>query len=83
MGNKYDSYESHASVLKDITIFSDKLDVSPQGHLVIDGCDVRDLDKEYGSPLYVYSEKTFRENIRALLMRTDFANVHVLVGVNF
>jgi len=64
MTNKYDSYESHASVLKDITIFSDKLDVSPQGHLMIDGCDVRDLINEYGSPLYVYAEKTFRENIR-------------------
>ena len=37
------------------------------GHLVIGGCDVVDLVKEYGSPLYVYDEATIRTMCRLYL----------------
>src|SRR5438874_2604294 len=35
-------------------------DTNDQQHLVIGGCDVMDLIREYGSPLYVYDEATVR-----------------------
>ena len=37
------------------------------GQLVIDGCRATDLVREFGSPLYVYSENRIRENYRRLL----------------
>jgi len=37
------------------------------GQLAIDGCKATDLVKEFGSPLYVYSENRIRENYRRLL----------------
>ncbi|HEY8490337.1 MAG TPA: diaminopimelate decarboxylase [Dehalococcoidia bacterium] len=39
--------------------------VSPQGHLVLGGCDVVDLAREYGTPLYVFDEETLRGQCRA------------------
>ncbi|KUK44755.1 MAG: Diaminopimelate decarboxylase [Methanothrix harundinacea] len=35
-----------------------------EGHLLIDGVDVVDLAGEFGTPLYVTSEKRLRENVR-------------------
>ena len=35
------------------------------GHLTIDGVDVVDLAEEFGTPLYVTSERRLRENVRA------------------
>ena len=49
------------------------------GHLVIGGCDVVELVKKYGSPLYVIDEKTLRtvckEYIEAF---TEYPNVSIL-----
>lgn len=53
-----------AGQLKEILIGTDNLSVSEQGDLMIEGCSVRDLANEFGTPLYVYSEDTFRQNIR-------------------
>jgi len=38
--------------------------VSNQGHLVIGGCDVVDLAKEFGTPLYLFDEYTLRHKCR-------------------
>lgn len=35
------------------------------GHLEIGGCDVVDLAREYGTPLFIYDEQTVREQCRA------------------
>ena len=53
-----------ASRLEEILVASDNLTVSKQGDLMVEGCSVRDLADEFGTPLYVYSEGTFRSNIR-------------------
>lgn len=52
--------------------------VSGDGHLTIGGCDVLDLAREYGTPLYVFDEATLRETaeafttaFRALYLRTE------------
>ena len=37
------------------------------GILYFDGCDVRRLAKEYGTPLYVYSRNRIQKNYRRLL----------------
>ncbi|MGE5228710.1 MAG: diaminopimelate decarboxylase [Deltaproteobacteria bacterium] len=35
------------------------------GHLEIGGCDVIDLAREYGTPLFIYDERTLRDQCRA------------------
>ena len=37
--------------------------ISPQGHLMVEGCDTTSLASEYGTPLYVVSESEFIGNI--------------------
>jgi diaminopimelate decarboxylase len=39
-------------------------------HLLFDGCDAVGLAREYGTPLYVVSERMIRERLREL--RTSF-----------
>lgn len=39
----------------------------PAGVLSIGGCSVRDLTREFGTPLYIYDEHTIRETCRAYL----------------
>lgn len=41
--------------------------VNSQGHLTIGGCDVVDLVREFGTPLYVFDEALIRRNCRAYL----------------
>ena len=53
-----------ASRLEEVLVGSDNLTVSKQGDLLVEGCSVRDLAEEFETPLYVYSEDTFRRNIR-------------------
>src|SRR5439155_16099180 len=38
--------------------------VNNQDHLTVGGCDVLDLAREFGSPLYVYDEATIRTRCR-------------------
>lgn len=39
--------------------------INARGHLEIGGCDVTELAKKYGTPLYVYDEQLIREKCRA------------------
>jgi diaminopimelate decarboxylase len=52
--------------LEPLTIPTDQLSRSEAGRLQIDGCDAAELVREYGSPLYVISERTLRANYRRL-----------------
>jgi len=38
--------------------------INEQGHLEIGGCDAVELAKQFGTPLYVLDEATFRQNMR-------------------
>ena len=50
-----------------MTSFGPFLRANDAGHLEIDGCDALDLAREHGTPLWVVSESTIRENYRTLL----------------
>lgn len=45
-------------------VFNKYLTVNGDGHLCFEGCDATALAEEYGTPLYVMSETTVRENCR-------------------
>ena len=47
-----------------IHLFPYKTDISPKGNLSIGGCDVSDLAREHGTPLYILDEFTLREKCR-------------------
>ena len=51
--------------LSDVLPLTAKADAD--GVLEIGGCNVRDLAKEFGTPLYIYDEHTIRETCRAYL----------------
>jgi diaminopimelate decarboxylase len=44
----------------EIALFPLAAEVNKQGHLLIGGCDVVDLAKEFGTPLYFFDESTLR-----------------------
>jgi diaminopimelate decarboxylase len=46
-------------------LLPDTADVSPPGHLRLDGCDLVELAAEFGTPLYLYDEATIRNRARA------------------
>ena len=41
--------------------------VSPQGHLVIGGCDVVELARQFGTPLYVVDERKLRRDYQSFI----------------
>ena len=43
-----------------LALFPPTAEVSKQGHVVICDCDVVDLAKEFGTPLYIFDESTLR-----------------------
>jgi diaminopimelate decarboxylase len=45
--------------------FGDFIGVGPNGHLWVDGCDVEDLARRFGTPLYIISENQLRYTYRA------------------
>ena len=47
-----------------LTLFPLTAEVNKQGHLCIGGCDVVDLAKEFGTPLYLFDESTLRHKCR-------------------
>lgn len=53
------------------------------GHLIVGGCDVVDLVREYGSPLYVYDEQTIRTRCREYVqgLRSASPDSLVIYGV--
>ena len=48
----------------ELAFFPLTIEVSKQGHLCIGGCDVVDLAKEFGTPLYLFDEFTLRHKCR-------------------
>jgi diaminopimelate decarboxylase len=48
----------------ELALFPLAVKVSNQGHLIIGGCDVVDLAKEFGTPLYLFDEQTLRHKCR-------------------
>ena len=55
-----------AERLQPILTTTDRLSVSPPGHLSIEGCTAGELLQRFGSPLYVISEQTLRANYRRI-----------------
>lgn len=47
-----------------LALFPLTTEVNKQGHLCIGGCDVIDLAKEFGTPLYLFDESTLRHKCR-------------------
>jgi len=47
-----------------LSLFPLTAEVNHQGHLCVAGCDVVDLVKEYGTPLYLFDEFTIRHKCR-------------------
>ena len=45
--------------------YSDHFTIEDDGHLHLDGVDLVEVAKQYGTPVYVMSEKQIRENCRA------------------
>lgn len=60
------SVSNHASPLESILTPTDHLGVDDSGNLLIEKCRARTLVERFGSPLYVISEQTIRENIRRI-----------------
>jgi len=54
----------NTSKAPELVLFPLAAEVNKQGHLVIGGCDVIDLAKEFGTPLYVFDESTLRHRCR-------------------
>jgi diaminopimelate decarboxylase len=54
--------------------------VDQTGHLEIGGCDVSDLAKKFGTPLYVLDEKDIRERCRAYktLLKSKYPNSDII-----
>jgi diaminopimelate decarboxylase len=48
----------------ELALFPSGAEVNKQDHLVIGGCDVVDLAKEFGTPLYLFDESTLRQKCR-------------------
>ena len=60
--------------------FSEFIGIGNNGHLWVDGCDVYDLVRKYGSPLHVFSENQFRHNYRKFRdgFRAHYPNTQIL-----
>lgn len=60
--------------------FPDSAAVNERGHLQIGGCDVVDLAREFGTPLYVMDEVTLRNRCREYLhsFRLHYPNIEVV-----
>ena len=54
------------SVLKQATIRSDCLSVTNDGELAIEGSAARNLIGQFGSPLFVLSDSTLRQNVNRI-----------------
>jgi diaminopimelate decarboxylase len=57
-----------------LTLFPLTAEASKQGHLCIGGCDVVDLAEEFGTPLYLFDEFTFRHKCREF--KDEFGKYH-------
>jgi len=57
-----------------LSLFPLTADVNNRGHLCIGGCDVVDLAKEFGTPLYLFDELTLRHKCREF--RSEFSKCY-------
>jgi len=57
----------NASRAPELALFPLTAEVNNQGHIVIGGCDVVDLAKEFGTPLYLFDESTLRHKCREFI----------------
>jgi diaminopimelate decarboxylase len=48
-------------------VFPLTADIGPNGHLMLGGCDLADLAKEFGTPLYILDEHDLRDRCRAFI----------------
>ena len=55
-------------------VFPDTTQVNDMGHLVLGGCDTLELAQRFGTPLYIYDEKTLRD--RCSQFRSEFESRH-------
>ncbi len=55
-------------------VFPDTASINAQGHLAIGGCDVTELVRRHGTPLYVFDEATLRERCRRFVQ--EFGRLH-------
>jgi len=74
------NFSTPRQTLEDMLVQSDNLSVTKEGELMIDGLLAKDLLESFGSPLYVVSEKTLRENYRRIY-RTFSENWPAAVNV--
>jgi len=58
----------------ELALFPLTAEVNNQGHLVIGGCDVVDLVKEFGTPLYLFDDLTLRHKCREF--KDEFCKYH-------
>ena len=54
----------NTSKAPELALFPLTAEVNNQGHLLIGGCDVVDLAKEFSTPLYLFDESTLRHKCR-------------------
>lgn len=52
-------------------MLNDRIRINDRGNLEIGGCDATDLAREFGTPLYVMDETTFRDNCRRYKQAMD------------
>ena len=63
------------------TVFPDTAEVTPQGRLVIGGCDTLELASEYGTPVYLLDEDTLRDRCRSFVR--EFQRRHPASRVSY
>lgn len=64
----------NTNVVAKLSLFPLTADVNSRGHLCIGGCDVVDLAKEFGTPLYLFDELTLRHKCREF--RSEFSKCY-------
>jgi len=64
----------NTSKAPELALFPLAAEVNNQGHLVIGGCDIVDLAKEFGTPLYLFDESTLRHKCREF--KDEFCKYH-------
>ena len=57
-----------------LSLFPLTTEVNNQGHLYVGGCDVVELAKEFGTPLYLFDESTLRHKCREF--KTEFSKYY-------
>ncbi len=64
----------NTSKAPELALFPLTAEVNDRGHLLIGGCDVVDLTKEFGTPLYLFDEPTLRHKCREF--KDEFCKYH-------